>query len=192
MAGKVIICDLDGTIWDSYPCYAAALDTLGVCSATEGLKRLRAGENLIRLTRNAGITNARLTGHCLDSIGKLALYQKVHHTLEVCREKGVPLGIVTNLPAWLVTPLLDCIGIAKFFGIAVAAAKKPSPHGLVSAVSALNGKARTQVFYVGDTEGDSQAAAAAGVPFIWAAYGYGTEPDSLHAKIQRFDQILEL
>jgi phosphoglycolate phosphatase len=45
--------------------------------------------------------------------------------------------------------------------------------------------------YVGDTQGDCDACAEAGVPFVWAAYGFGTA-DSCFAKIDRFPQVEEL
>ena len=39
--------------------------------------------------------------------------------------------------------------------------------------------------YIGDTEGDERASRAAGIPFIYAAYGFGKaiQPDAVIAKI---------
>jgi len=45
--------------------------------------------------------------------------------------------------------------------------------------------------YVGDTQGDYEATVEAGVPFIWAAYGFGT-PEGYAAKIDGFSQLLNL
>ncbi len=45
--------------------------------------------------------------------------------------------------------------------------------------------------YVGDTQGDYEATVEAGVPFIWAAYGFGT-PTGYTAKIDSFSQLLNL
>lgn len=45
--------------------------------------------------------------------------------------------------------------------------------------------------YVGDTQGDLEAAMYAGIPFIWAAYGFGM-PQSWAKKIDRFGQLLAL
>ncbi len=42
--------------------------------------------------------------------------------------------------------------------------------------------------YVGDTEGDRQAALAAGVPFVHAAYGYG----QIHGACMRISSLYEL
>ena len=45
--------------------------------------------------------------------------------------------------------------------------------------------------YVGDTQGDCDAAASAGVPFVFASYGFG-QADHADAVIHSFDELLEL
>jgi len=45
--------------------------------------------------------------------------------------------------------------------------------------------------YVGDTLGDQQAAKGAGVPFVYATYGFGTA-DQFDYQLDRFDQLLNL
>ncbi len=45
--------------------------------------------------------------------------------------------------------------------------------------------------YIGDTQGDYEATVEAGVPFIWATFGFGT-PDGFAAKIDRFEELLNL
>ena len=45
--------------------------------------------------------------------------------------------------------------------------------------------------YIGDTQGDYEATVEAGVPFIWATYGFGT-PDDYVAKIDQFEDLLSL
>ena len=52
-------------------------------------------------------------------------------------------------------------------------------HGISSAV------------YIGDTQGDSEAAGKAGIPFIWASYGFGT-PERWDGKIDRFSDLARL
>ena len=42
--------------------------------------------------------------------------------------------------------------------------------------------------YVGDTQGDADACAESGIPFIWASYGFGDVP-YFFAKIDSFTQI---
>ena len=45
--------------------------------------------------------------------------------------------------------------------------------------------------YIGDTQGDYEATLEAGIPFIWAAYGFGT-PAGYGAKIDSIAQLLKL
>ena len=45
--------------------------------------------------------------------------------------------------------------------------------------------------YVGDTQGDAQSAIDAGIPFIYAAYGFG-EVKKYDAKIDSFDELLDI
>ena len=45
--------------------------------------------------------------------------------------------------------------------------------------------------YVGDTQGDYEATLEAGVPFIWASYGFGS-PAGWDAKIEKFEDLLNL
>ena len=45
--------------------------------------------------------------------------------------------------------------------------------------------------YIGDTQGDYEATLEAGVPFIWAAYGFGT-PAGYNAKINSLQELLDL
>ena len=52
-------------------------------------------------------------------------------------------------------------------------------HGIESAV------------YIGDTQGDQDAADKAGIDFIFAAYGFGS-PQRYVAKIDTFEELLEL
>ena len=45
--------------------------------------------------------------------------------------------------------------------------------------------------YIGDTQGDLDATIVAGIPFIFAAYGFGN-PENYVAKIEAFEELLEL
>lgn len=45
--------------------------------------------------------------------------------------------------------------------------------------------------YVGDTQGDCDASRAAGIPFVWASYGFG-QPNTYTYKIQSLSQLGEL
>lgn len=45
--------------------------------------------------------------------------------------------------------------------------------------------------YIGDTQGDYEATVKAGLPFIWASYGFGT-PAGYDAKVDSFGQLTAL
>ena len=49
----------------------------------------------------------------------------------------------------------------------------------------------TSAVYIGDTQGDLDAAHQAGVPFVFAAYGFGN-PDSYEARIEAPEQLTRL
>ena len=49
----------------------------------------------------------------------------------------------------------------------------------------------TSAVYIGDTQGDLEAARQAGIPFVFAAYGFGA-PEAYEAKIDCFRQLLPL
>ena len=49
----------------------------------------------------------------------------------------------------------------------------------------------TDAVYIGDTQGDCDAADNAGIPFIFAAYGFG-QPDHYVAKIEQIEDLLAL
>ena len=49
----------------------------------------------------------------------------------------------------------------------------------------------TSAAYVGDTQGDMEATYAAGLPFVWADYGFGT-PEKYDLRISAFEDLLTL
>ena len=176
MAATAFVFDLDGTIWDSYPCYSAALGSALDCGSETFVERLRSGESVVTLGSGAGVSNSKLVRLCRACIGDLTLYPDVLETLNEMRAANVPLGVVTNVPQRLVIPLLSDVGINNHFGAVVCAARKPSPSGILRAAAQLNVQADERVFFVGDSWTDAGAASRAGVSFAWAAYGYGIEP----------------
>ena len=49
----------------------------------------------------------------------------------------------------------------------------------------------TKAVYVGDTQGDMEASEQAGLPFVWAAYGFG-KPAHWDKRIDHFTDLLRL
>jgi 2-phosphoglycolate phosphatase len=88
---------------------------------------------------------------------------------------GIAWGIVTNKHERFALPVVEGLGLAARSAIVVGGdtcpRPKPFPDPLLFAAESL-GVAPARTLYVGDDERDVQAARAAGMPVVVAAYGY--------------------
>lgn len=193
MGAITLLFDLDGTVWDSYPWYAASLQAGSELSAQKTVERLRAGENVIRLARDFGLSKSRFSLMCSQSIAELRLYPDVSEVLCCLSRRHIPMGIVTNLPKWLVEPPLRSLGMVHYFATCEYAAGKPSPQGLLKALAGMRQQPDASVLYVGDSQTDATAASRAGVSFAWASYGYAKEcPSSASFVLDSFSDLLKI
>jgi 2-phosphoglycolate phosphatase len=103
------------------------------------------------------------------------LFEGVPALLSQIQEAGLKWGIVTNKVTYLATPIVQALGLADDCAVLVCgdttAHAKPHPLPLLHAASQA-GFAPDRCMYVGDDLRDIQAARAAGMPSIAAAYGY--------------------
>jgi phosphoglycolate phosphatase len=87
-----------------------------------------------------------------------------------------PMVVVTNKPTALARALLDAAGLSAFFvavhGADRAALRKPAPDMLVQAAQGL-GVDGNALCMVGDSAADAGAAFHAGAPAVRADWGYG-------------------
>jgi len=193
MAATALLFDLDGTLWDSYPWYAEVIRALGDVSSESVLARLRAGETVVQIAREAGIPLGRFL-----NAGAPRLYPGVTEGLRELRERGIRLGVVTSLSRHLVLPALRALRIDRFFGDAIVhpgncRSRKPHPGPLLAALDQLATPASNAAFYIGDRDIDAQAAKRAGISFAWAAYGYGMfEPPNSALVLDTFADVLRL
>ena len=102
----------------------------------------------------------------------------------------VPLFIVSNCQAGYIETFFRCTGFDPLFRDFECWGRT----GLSKAENLRNVVARNGLeapLFVGDTDGDQAAAAACGVPFIHASYGFGacSEPDF---SAQSFSDLIEL
>ena len=83
-----------------------------------------------------------------------------------------PLALVTNKPRAYVVPILEALGWVESFQAVVTGddARKPAPEALWRALEGL-GVAPEDALFVGDSEVDRDAAAAAGVAFVAVPWG---------------------
>lgn len=197
MAADTLLLDLDGTVWDGHAWYADTIAALSGTPAAAIAPRLAAGESVPRVLRDCGVSKARLARAARDYGASVGLYEGVLNTLERLRADGTEVGVVSNLPGWLVRPLLSSTGIGAYVG-AIATPRpgvpaKPQPHGVAIVLGELGRTAGAGTWFVGDGRTDAGAAHAAGVRFAWASYGYETEPPLAVDKVlARFEDVLEL
>ena len=126
------------------------------------------------------------------------LYPGVHETLQTLKSSGLALACVTNKPSRFTKPVLEKSGLTGFFGAVVSgddlSLKKPDPAPLKFAAEQL-GVPLTACVLVGDSINDISAAGAAGIPVLWATYGYASqddiEQDATYGAIDTIFQLCE-
>lgn len=189
-----VLLDLDGTLLDTAPDMAQALNRL---RAAEGLEHLpfdrirplvsHGAPRLIRFAFDdpepARYDDLRM--RFLDFYrGALAVHTRVFDGFEdvllAIEQAGMRWGIVTNKPGWLTLPLLEQLGLAARSGCIVSgdtlAERKPHPMPLLHAAGLLGLEPRECV-YLGDAERDVQAARNAGMIPLVAGFGYLNEDE---------------
>ena len=196
--------DLDGTLVDTAPDIMAALNVAllehGYPSVDEALTRHWVGHGIARLMEQAFAWHGephppaaryesmlrrfreRYRAHIADLGGP---YPGARHALAALHGRA-GLGVVTNKPAFLTTPLLAALDLTRYFGVVVAgdtlAHPKPAPEPALFACEAL-GATPSRTLFVGDSTTDVECARAAGCPVYCVCYGYshGVAPEDLGA-----------
>ena len=180
MARRTLLLDLDGTLWDSRPWFAEILARMAGGSVPELANRLATGASVVRLAQEHRISKPRLARQARDSVAGLDLYSGARQTLQDLQNRATLMGVVTNLPRWLVAPVTEATGIADYFEVIVTprpgVPAKPQPHGILKALRDMGRVADSNTWFLGDGAVDAKAATAAGVRFAWASYGYDADP----------------
>lgn len=116
-------------------------------------------------------------------------------TLQHLAEAGHPMGVCTNKPYEATTAILEQLGLARFFQAVVGGGStphlKPHPEPVLTALRML-GREPAEAVFVGDSENDTRAARAAGMPVICVTFGYrhcALEDLDADALIDRFDAL---
>jgi 2-phosphoglycolate phosphatase len=108
---------------------------------------------------------------CVDS----ALFPGMTELLDRLEAEDIAWGVVTNKFERFARPLMEHMGLAARAGVIIGGdtcpKAKPFPDPLLAAAARL-GVEPARSLYVGDDERDVQAARAAGMPVVVAAYGY--------------------
>ncbi len=216
---KLILIDLDGTLVDSVPDLAHAIDAmmqeLGLPPHGEDKVRDWVGNGVERLVKRAltGQLQAEpdpalydkaypvFYAHYLESNGKYSrLFPGVKQGLNILKEKHLALGCVTNKAESFTLPLLEAKGIRDYFQIVVSGdttpRKKPAPEPLLYASDKLD-IAPAQSLMLGDSVHDVEAARNAGFQVIAVSYGYNhgvdireAKPDAVIDSFTELDQLI--
>lgn len=191
---RLVMFDLDGTLVDSVPDLAAAVDQmlLALGRPAAGIEQVRhwvgnGARVLVRRALAGGIEHAAVgeseTEQALelfnqayaDSHGLSSVYPGVTATLKWLKKQGVELALITNKPERFVAPLLDEMKLGRYFrwiiGGDTLPQQKPDPAALLY-VMRLAGVEAQQALFVGDSRSDVLAARAASVPCVCLSYGY--------------------
>lgn len=208
-----VIFDLDGTLIDSVPDLAAAVNRL---LATEGKAPLPDAEIasyvgngapiLMRrvieargfdMARHAELTDRMLEDYTARSGERTTLYPGVTAALETLAGRGHALGLCTNKPIAPTRAILRHFGLEALFAAVIGGdslpQRKPDPAPVHAAIAALGGlPGQTAALYVGDSIIDAESARNAGLPFILHGNGYLNGPrDSIvpYAEFAHFDAL---
>ena len=196
---RALLFDLDGTLVDSAPDMAVAVDRMlsGVGRPPVGEAQVRqwVGNGARRLVmraltgRHDGEPTEAETEHAvaafLDYYGERlseysVLYPGTRAGLDRLQADGYRLACVTNKPEALARRLLDEIGLAAHFPVVVGGdtlpVRKPDPAPVHHAIAAL-GATPASTIMVGDSRADVDAGRNAGTFVVCVPYGYSQGED---------------
>ncbi len=210
---SAILFDLDGTLIDTAPDLAFALNTL--------LKE--EGKSTLPYSRIRPV--ASHGSHALIELGFaitandpdfpqlqrrfISLYQTyltretrlfpgMHTVLDTLEKRALPFGVVTNKPTFLTHPLLEQLSLDKRMACIVCgdtvAQSKPHPAPLLHACHLIN-QTPDNCIYIGDAQRDIEAGKNAGMHTAVALYGYIADDEHPHlwqadTQIQMAQEIL--
>lgn len=189
-AKKAVLFDLDGTLWDSSRAFlpawnevlAAHSDVRGPVTLEEigsymGLTpEVMAGRMFPTLASDEAL---RLLYLCFDAEEKILrekgaiLYEGVEALLSALHNDYF-VAIVSNSQDGYVQAFLDYYGFWQYVDDIEMAGRTGKPKwDNITLVLERAGIDRRDALYIGDTQGDLDAADKAGVRFIFADYGFG-------------------
>ena len=196
---QALLFDLDGTLIDSAPDLAGAGNEMRVARGLPELPLahfrpmvgagargmvgralgVRPGEPDFETLRDEFLQRyeARMTR-------ETRVFLAMQPVLDACAARRLPWGIVTNKATRFSEPLVKALGLADVAAALVCGDTtphaKPHPAPLLEAARRI-GVAAGACIYVGDDLRDVQAAHAAGMVSVAAAWGYLGEGDHIEA-----------
>ena len=201
-----IIFDVDGTLWDSTDSVAEAWNqaiaehsALDVRIDGPMLKNLF-GKTMDEIyhavfTKLSKEEQQKLGDICFEYENKLLetkpgiLYEGVRETL-LRLSQSTRIFIVSNCQCGYIEVFLKTTGLEAAVQDHLCFGETQTSKGMTIRTLMERRKLR-DVVYVGDTQGDYEACMEAGIPFIFASYGFGNAP-AAEVRISRISELLEL
>jgi len=191
---KTVLFDLDGTLADTAPDLANALNYVLTKHNYEALpyKAIRpfvSHGGMALITLGFGEDHPQfdtfykeLLDHYQANIAnETTLFPGMDELLLELENKDISWGVVTNKPGWLTDPLLKALNLTSRAATIVSGdtlkERKPHPAPLLYACKQAGSKAE-ECLYVGDAERDIEAGNNAGMLTIVALFGYIAESDT--------------
>jgi len=187
---RAVLFDLDGTLADTAPdlggavnrmrekrgMEALALDLLRPFASSGARGMLGVGFEATPATPGYELLRDEFLAEYESALDRDSrLFDGVAECLAALRAMGLRWGIVTNKAERFTVPVVAGLGLSAGAAVVIAgdttAYAKPHPAPLLEACRRL-GVLPHEAIYVGDDLRDMQAARAAGMPCIAAAYGY--------------------
>jgi phosphoglycolate phosphatase len=190
----VVAFDLDGTLADTAPDLAAALnhalERLGRPVVAPDSVRHLVGHGARSLLRK-GLAASGEASEALVEKGfpfyidyyaahicvGTAVYPGVEEALDALSGRSAALAICTNKPERMTHRLLDALGWSRRFqaviGADTLAVRKPDPAPLREAIARAGGG---RAVFVGDSITDADTAKAARIPFVAVSFGFSDRP----------------
>ena len=187
---RTVLFDLDGTLADTAPDLAYALNVL---LESEGKKALpyetirpeasHGGIALIKLGFGLNPEDPKfetlrkqfLEIYEQNIVRETRLFDGIEQVLGNLEAQGIGWGVVTNKPEFLTKPLMDQLNLSQRASCIVSGDstnnRKPHPEPLLYACQQTGSNPR-QCLYVGDAERDITAGHKAGMQTLVALYGY--------------------
>lgn len=199
---RTLTIDLDGTLIDSVPDLLASCNRL---MAARGLAPFAApevtamvGDGAAALIRRAMAARGREAGeadvsafvadYTAHAACASAPYPGAVDALDRLAAEGWRLAVCTNKPVAAARHVLQALGLLHRFasvgGGDSYAARKPDPGHLLATIADAGG-APGAALMLGDHHNDVAAAQAAGIPAIFAGWGYGPAAMAGNAPVAR-------
>jgi phosphoglycolate phosphatase len=194
MTPAAVVFDLDGTLVDSRPDLALAVNRMRSELALSALPEATIGAMIgegARVLVDRALADAPLAVHRPQALASFLAhyatvctvstrpYDGIEELLAACHRRW-PLALLTNKPIAMTVEIVEHLDWTRYFRFLVGgdslAFRKPDGRGLEHLAQALE-VAVDRVVLVGDSRIDAETARAAGAAFVWVEWGYAAAED---------------